>query len=196
MYGRRLNPLLLRSDRLKRTSRIALGGILSAVSVLVLLLTIFPFATYALPPLAGAFLIPLVIECGKKWALYAYAAVSLVSLMIVPDMEAKMLFIAFFGYYPIVKAALETFKHRVWEWALKLLIFNGTTFVGYATLSRLGLSLDAFRIEGFTMPLYGFLFAFLLAGNIIFILYDIGITRFLPLYFSRFQPLIRKLFHF
>ncbi len=181
---------------MKRTSRVALGGIFSAVSVLVLLLTIFPFATYALPPLAGAFLIPLVIECGKKWALCAYAAVSLVALLIVPDMEAKTLFIVFFGYYPIVKAILESIKNHVCEWLLKLLIFNAAAVGGYAILSWIGFSLDAFRIDGISLPLYGFLILFLLAGNVIFVIYDIGLTRFLPLYFSRVQPIIRRLFQY
>lgn len=194
MYGRRPDPLLLRGDRLKRTSCIALGGILTAAAVMVLLLTIFPFATYALPPLAGAFLIPLVIECGKKWALWAYAAVSLIALLIVPDVEAKMLFIAFFGYYPIVKATLESIKNRIWEWIAKLVIFNVAAIGGYAALTCIGFSLDVFRVEGIALPLYGFLFLFLLAGNGIFVIYDIGLTRFLPLYFSRFQPMIRRLF--
>lgn len=181
---------------MKRTSRIALGGILSAVAVLLLLLTIFPFATYALPPLAGAFLIPLVIECGKKWALCAYAAVSLVALLIVPDVEAKTLFIVFFGYYPIVKATLESMNSRVWEWLLKLLIFNGAAVGGYTVLTWVGFSLDTFCIEGIALPLYGFLLFFLLAGNVIFVIYDIGLTRFLPLYFSRFEPMVRRLFHY
>lgn len=181
---------------MKHPSRIALGGILSAAAIMVLLLTIFPFATYALPPLAGAFLIPLVIECGKKWALCAYAAVSLVALLIVPDVEAKMLFIAFFGYYPIVKAIVESLKNRILEWLAKLLLFNAAAVGGYAVLSWIGFSLDAFRIEGSALPLYGFLLFFLLAGNGIFVLYDIGLTRFLPLYFSRFQPMIRRLFRY
>ncbi len=181
---------------MKRTSRIALGGILSAVAVLALLLTIVPFATYALPPLAGAFLIPLVIECGKKWALCAYAVVSLVAIFIVPDMEAKILFIAFFGYYPIIKATLESINNRVCEWALKLLIFNASAVGGYAVLSLIGFSLNDFRIEGVTLPLYGFLILFLFAGNVIFVIYDIGLTRVLPLYFSRFQPMIRRLFQY
>lgn len=181
---------------MKRTSRVALGGVLSAVSVVILLLSLFPFATYALPPFAGAVLIPLVIECGKKWALCAYAAVSLIALLIVPDMESKMLFIAFFGYYPIVKAVLESFKNRVFEWIAKMLMFNVAAVVGYTVLSYIGFSLEEFRIEGVALPLHGFLALFLLAGNVIFILYDIGVTRALPLYFARFQPQIRRLLKF
>ena len=181
---------------MKRTSRTALGGILSAASVIVLLLTIFPFATYVLPPLAGAFLIPLVIECGKKWAWCAYAAVSLVALLIVPDMEAKTLFIVFFGYYPIVKATVESLKSRTVEWLLKLGLFNAATICGYVVLTRIGFSLDAFRIERIVLPLYAFLLFFLLTGNIIFVIYDIGLSRFLPLYFARLQPILRRIFQF
>lgn len=178
---------------MKRTSCVALSGILSAAALLTLILTIFPFATYALPPLAGLFLIPLVIECSKKWAVCAYAAVSLLALPMVPDIEAKMLFIAFFGYYPILKAMLETFKSRVLEWVAKLVLFNAAAVGGYAVLSFIGFSLDVFRIEGVALPLSYVLALFLLAGNVIFVLYDIGVTRLLPLYFVRFQPILRRL---
>ncbi len=181
---------------MKRTSYTALGGVLSAVSITVLLLTIFPFATYALPPLAGTFLIPLVIECGKKWAFCAYAAVSLVALLIVPDVEAKTLFIVFFGYYPIIKASLENLKSRVWEWLAKVGVFNLATIGGYIVLSQVGFSMDAFRLEGVSLPLSAFLLMFLLAGNVIFVIYDIGLSRVLPLYFMRVQPSIRKMFRF
>ncbi len=180
---------------MKRTSRIALGGIFGAAALLCLLLTVFPFATYALPALAGLFLMPLVIGCGKKWAAVAYVAVSLLALLIAPDIEAKMLFIAFFGYYPIVKAVLERLHSRIAEWALKLLLFNATAVGSYALLAWLGLvSLAEFRLDGVAWPLSVFLCLFLLAGNVIFILYDIGLTRFLPLYFMRLQPVLHRIF--
>ena len=169
---------------------------MSAISVMVLLLTVFPFATYALPPLAGAFLIPLVIECGKKWAFCAYAAVSLIALFIVPDMEAKTLFIVLFGYYPIVKALLESLKIRWVEWIAKLAVFNLATVGGYTILANIGFSLNDFRIERISLPLYACLLLFLLAGNVVFIIYDIGLSRLLPLYFTRFQPIFRRTFRF
>lgn len=180
---------------MKRTSQIALSGMMSALSLLALLLTIFPFSTYALPPLAGAFLIPLVIDCGKKWAFGAYVAVSLLSLFLVSDIESKMLFIGFFGYYPIIKSVLETLRTRFLEWLMKLSLFNITAVTGYTLLSKIGFSLEEFAVEGVSIPLGGMLLAFLLAGNVIFILYDIGLTRALPLYFSRFQPLLRRIMH-
>ncbi len=166
---------------------------MGALALVCLLLTVFPFATYALPALASVFLMPVVIECGKRWALAVYAAVSLLALLIVSDMEARLLFVFFFGYYPIIKSWAEQ-RHRAVEWLCKLGIFNAAVVLAYTVLSAVGFSLAVFSIPGVALPLGVFLAAFLLAGNVIFVLYDIGLTRLLPLYFSRLQPLLRRLF--
>ncbi len=179
---------------MKTTSRIALSSMLCAMSLLCLLLTVFPFATYALPAIAGVFLIPLVVECGKKTALCAYLAVAVLALLFVPDMEAKALFVAFFGYYPILKAIVESIKNRFMEWLVKIAVFNLSIIITYLLLSSIGFSFDEFAIEGVPLPLSTILCLFLIVGNGIFVLYDIGLTRFLPFYFSRLQPLCRRLF--
>lgn len=178
---------------MKRTARIALSGLMGALSLVCLLLTVFPFATYALPALASVFLMPIVIECGKKWAVAAYVAVALLSLLIAPDLEAKFLFVFFFGYYPIVKSWSES-RGRLVEWVCKLGIFNVAVVAAYALISHIGFSMEAFELPGVTAPFGVILAAFLLAGNVVFILYDIALTRLLPLYFSRFQPQLRRLF--
>lgn len=166
---------------------------MAALALVCLLLTVFPFATYSLPLLASVFLMPVVIECGKRWALVVYIAVGLLALLVVPDMEARLLFVFFFGYYPIVKSWAEQ-RPRVVEWLCKLGLFNAAVVLAYVVLSAVGFSLSAFSFPGVALPLWVFLAAFLLAGNVIFILYDIGLTRLLPLYFSRFQPLLRRIF--
>ncbi len=179
---------------MKTTSRIALSSVLCAMSLLCLLLTFFPFATYALPAMAGVFLMPLVVECGKRTALCAYVAVAVLALLLVPDVEAKALFVAFFGYYPILKAIAESVKNRFVEWLVKIVVFNFSVIITYLGLSSIGFSLDEFAVRGIPLPLSTILALFLIAGNGIFILYDIGLTRFLPFYFSRLQPLCRRLF--
>lgn len=179
---------------MKQTHKVALGGVFGALALLCLVLTVFPYATYALPAIAGVMLIPIVIECGKRWALTVYAAVALLSLLVAPDLEAKVLFITLFGYYPVLKAAAETCRLRALEWGIKLGTFNVAAILSYAVLARLGFSLDSFTIDGVALPIYGFLLLFLAAGNVVFVLYDIAITRLLPLYFARFQPLFRRLF--
>jgi hypothetical protein len=157
------------------------------------LLTLFPYATYALPALASLFLFPVVIECSKRYALAVYAATALLALLITPDMEAKLLYVAFFGYYPVLKCVAESRRSRGVEWLIKLAVFNAAVVVAYAVLIRLGLSLDEFSLPGVTLPPEAFLGIFLLAGNGVFVLYDIGLTRVLPVYFRRFQPQLRRL---
>lgn len=178
---------------MKRTARIALSGLMGALSLVCLLLTVFPFATYALPALASVFLMPIVIECGKKWAVAAYAAVALLALLIAPDLEAKFLFVFFFGYYPIVKSWSER-QSRVIEWICKLGVFNAAVVAAYALISHIGFSMEAFELPGVSVSMSVILAVFLVAGNVVFALYDVALTRLLPLYFTRFQPLLRRLF--
>ena len=179
---------------MKRTARVAWSGLMGALSLVCLLLTVFPFATYALPALASVFLIPVVIECGRRWALAVYAAVALLALLLAPDVEARLLFVFFFGYYPILKSVAESMRRRVLEWLCKLAVFNAAVVAAYAVLSAIGFSLEEFVVSGVSLPLTGFLVVFLVVGNGIFVLYDIGLSRLLPLYFSRFQPLFRRFF--
>ncbi len=167
---------------------------MAALSLVCLLLTVFPFATYALPALASVFLMPVVIECGARWATAVYVAEAAAALLITPDIEAKLLFVAFFGYYPILKSLTERSRLRALEWLGKLVVFNAAVVASYAALSLLGFSLEVFRFGNAALPLWIFLLAFLLAGNVIFVLYDIALTRLLPLYFSRFQPMLRRIF--
>ncbi len=166
---------------------------MGALAVVCLLLTVFPFATYALPAMASVFLMPVVIECGRRWAFTVYIAVALLALLIVPDMEARMLFVAFFGYYPILKSWAERHRRFV-EWLCKLVVFNAAVVAAYAVLSAVGFSMEVFALPGVSVPLGVILAGFLLAGNVVFVLYDIGLSRLLPLYFSRFQPMLRRLF--
>ena len=54
---------------------------------------LFPTMTYALPAISGVLLIAAVIELGKRWAFFCYAAVALLSLLLGTDKEAALLFL-------------------------------------------------------------------------------------------------------
>lgn len=92
-----------------------MGGIASALCLLLMILTIIPIATYTMPALAGMVLIVVVIENGYSTAWMVYAAVGFLSLFICPDKEAAMLFVGFFGYYPILKGKLEKSECVWWN---------------------------------------------------------------------------------
>ena len=71
----------------RTTKSIAFGGVLSGLAVILMFLTgIFPFAEYALPAMAGALLIIMVIEYGYRYALLCFFAVAVLSLLFyLPD---------------------------------------------------------------------------------------------------------------
>ena len=191
MYGRRPDSLLLtEAEVLKQSGKVALGGIMAALSLLIMFLTAFPYMTYALPAIAGAVLIPVVIELGIKWAWMVYACVSFLSLLIAPSLEAKVMFIAFFGYYPIVKALLERLHNRVLEWLLKYLIFNVAVVGAYFLSMRFfGLDKDSFVIFGMNLPL-----VFLLLGNVEFLIYDLALRNLIQGYIQVLRPKLNRMF--
>lgn len=101
-----------------------MGGIASTLCLLLMLMTLIPFMTYAMPAMAGIVLIVVVIENGYRTAVMVYAAVAFLSLFICPDKEAAMMFVGFFGYYPILKGKLERIHSRFLEYVAKYALFN------------------------------------------------------------------------
>lgn len=176
---------------MKRSAKVAISGVFSALALVCMLFTIFPYATYALAGLAGAILLPVALECGKTWAFGAYGVVSLLSFLLAPDMESKLLFVAFFGYYPILKLILDRLN-RVAGWTIKLAMFNATMVGSYLLLLYVfGLPADSFELFGVNLPLL-----FLLVGNVVFWLYDRVLSGFVVMYCTQWHDRIAHLLHY
>ena len=89
---------------MNHSGKVALGGIITAICTTLMFLTgLSPIGTYALPAFAGVTLMVIVIELNPRWAWMVYIAVSVLSALLAADKEAVVLFIIFFGYYPILK---------------------------------------------------------------------------------------------
>ena len=153
--------------RRTQTKQIALGGMLTAVSLTIMYMGGFiPLATYVCPMLCIFTLYVIFRLCGKKIAWCGYAAVSVLGLLIAPDKEAAAVFVLL-GYYPMIKPILEKSPLR---WILKLLLFNGAVVVLYAIVLRImGLSQISEEFAGFGMIGLGIM---LVLGNITFFLMD------------------------
>ena len=102
---------------LKRTGKVALCGVIAALATVVMLLSYFPYLTYAVPAVAGLLFVILAIEAGKKWAFASYLA-ACVLVFLMAEQEAKLMFIAFFGYYPILKGLIESLRKKALEYVL------------------------------------------------------------------------------
>lgn len=177
---------------MKSSAKTALGGMISALSLTIMLMTaVIPYLTYALPAASGALLVLMVIEINKKWAFCAFAAISILSFLILPDKEAAMMYVAFFGYYPILKPVLESkISNNKLCWIVKAIVFNIAVVLAYLVIVNiLGIPLEEMEELGkFAIPVL------LGMANVMFVLYDICITRLVTLYLLKWQKKFKKLF--
>ena len=183
---------------LSQASKTAIGGMTVALSVVLLIPTAIDIFVYALPALAGFLTLFCVISLGKSWAFGVYFATALLSMLVVPNKEAAVMYTAFFGYYAIVKAILESKLPRVVEYLLKFLIFNAAVLLAYTVLILVfGMPLD--DILGVNGDVWWSKYAIpvmLVLGNLVFIVFDFALTRMAIVYLKVFQPKLHKLFRF
>ncbi len=154
--------------------KIAFCSVIAAISVVLMIIaSVVPIGSYALPCFAGIIITSVVIEYRWKWALAVYAAVSLICVFVCADKEAVLYFIALFGYYPILKGVFErNIKNRVLQYILKFAVFNAAAIASfYIAVLLLSVPYEEFEIFGVYIPVL-----LLAAGNVFFALYDYAVT--------------------
>lgn len=176
---------------MKQSSKCAIGGIVAALSlVLMISVAIIPFMTYALPAAAGVLIIFIVVEIDKKWAFGVYATVAILGMLLVPEKEVAMMYLAFFGYYPIIKSVIESKFPLVIEWIVKIVLFAGTMAGAYFLMIKfMGVTID--ETEEFGMLAYPLLLG---TGTFAFIIYDIALTKLITLYLKKWQRHFKRYF--
>lgn len=171
-------------SNLKKSYRLALCAVVSALSLVMLLLTgLIPVGTYAFPCIAGALLAVVVIEAGYASAMLVYVVVSVLSFVLVADKEAALYYTAFLGFYPVLKGVIERINIRVVQYILKFLAFN-LCMIGafYVSIYVLSVPKESFELFSVYLP-----WVFLLIGNIIFLFYDICLTRIITEYVNKWR---------
>ncbi|MEG1994437.1 MAG: hypothetical protein RR048_05945 [Oscillospiraceae bacterium] len=172
---------------IKKSTTVAMGGVSSALCLLFMFLTgVFPFATFALPAIAGMILISVVVENGYKVATTVYFAVSILSVFIVPDREAAMMFVGFFGYYSILKGKIDKIKSKLLKIGVKFAVFNTAVIAVYTIIIKV-LGMTDILEEMSTFGEYTLLIM-LLMGNVVFVVYDIALSRVAVAYIYWFRP--------
>ncbi len=168
---------------------ISVCGLFAALSVVIMLASYLGVTTYAVPALAGALLIIIYLEFGVKSAFTVYLAVSVLSFLIC-EKEASLCYLLFFGYYPFLKAYIEKIKNKALQWVIKIALF---------TLSFSAVTLLCIFVLG--LPIYDMnlglgnigLLVFALALEVMFVLYDIALTKVITLYIVKYREKFRKM---
>lgn len=172
--------------RKTESQKVALCGVLGALSVVLLLLgAALQIGTYAAPMLASFLLVPVLEEYGPRYALLLYAATAILAVLVVPETELALFYALVIGYYPVLRYALRKVKPTLLRWTIKFLVFNGATVLVYLLLfALLGPALwQELMADGTAM-----LAALLALGNLSFFLCDraLGaVTRYYRLVLRR-----------
>ncbi|MBE6747825.1 MAG: hypothetical protein E7557_01175 [Ruminococcaceae bacterium] len=169
---------------MKKTRYTTISGMVSALSVVIMLLTnIMPSMMYVIPIITGAIVFAVHEIIGKKWALGVFFVTSFISFILLTDKEAALNYTLFFGYYPLLKPIYEKLP-KVLSWGVKVLTFNAALVViGLTVTFIFKLPFLDEDFGGFTIPAFAILF------NLVFVMYDIMFTVFK----TRLKPVFDKL---
>ena len=160
----------------KRISyKVAYCGIICALSLMIMMISIIPGFNYAIPAVSGIFIWSICFFISHKWALLSFAASALLSLMLIPEIEARTVYIAFFGYYPILRDKLAVIKPRVLRFPVKLAVFNASCIASYHILVAI-IGLDRV-LEGMDFAGEMAVYVFWGAANFAFLCYELCLSQ-------------------
>ena len=170
------------------TKKLALSAILSALGVVLLTLgSLIEVLDISSAAIAGFAIVIAVIELRGSYPVMMYFAISILSVLILPNKYPAVFFIFFGGFYPIFKAYIERF-HYIISWIVKFSMFN-------MFLSSLILVIN-FLIEKEFLPPFNedifdnFKIIVFIVANFTFLLYDIAMTKIINLYIVKIRKLI------
>lgn len=174
---------------LKHTKKITLSALFCALSVVILLIGSFmQVADIAVSMLASAILMLALIEMGESFAVMIYCATSLLSLLFLPSKFIAAVYMAFSGFYPLIKRFLDS-KGLALSILLKLVYFNGALALalwGAKTLFPLEVESEKFN--------FVFLAAYFAIANTAFWLFDILLKKATMLYMVKYRHRFKRFF--
>lgn len=176
---------------MKNSYKIAVCGMCTALSVVLMFLGgVLYIFSYTTPILLGLIMMMINKTFGKSSTITTYFASSVLSMILVTDKESVLLYILFFGYYPILKNKIDLLKSKFLRVLLKFIMFN-IALAGAELLSYYVFGISFFEDGSKSVWI---VLAFTAAMNIIFLMFEFLLNRYYILYVSKFEPKIKKLF--
>lgn len=171
-----------RSETVRRTVRLAISGIMAALSfVLIFFGVSLGVMDLSALIVSSAGVMFCIIEMGGSYPYLVWLTTSVLAFILLPD---KLVFIEYFlfaGIYPIVKFHAARRRPLIC-WIIKLLTFNiSLTLCALISVYVLALPSDV------GLSLGGLLWV---AGNIMFVLYDMCLSSVSAFYILRLRRVI------
>ena len=154
------------------TKRLARLAILGAVGVVLLLLaSVLPAGRLALVAVSSLPVCVTLMAYGVKWSVGVFAVTALLGALLYPG-AAAIMYLAFFGFYPIAKSLFERIHSTAGCWACKYALYT-FAFIIYWLLARALFTFTGKELSWYVLyPL----------GAVVFFLYDQAYTSLIRYY--------------
>ena len=175
-----------RARRMERTKRLAVCALLSALGVVVLLLgTVIDVMDLSMAVIASLFCVFAVIEYGGASPWLVFSVTGLLAFLVLPYGTPALFYGCFFGYYPILKEKFERLN-RPLSWVCKEAVFHVALVAIVLILRFLLMTPDLMGVSPWLWV------AMAIAAELIFILYDIALTRLTRFYLWKLRRYFTK----
>ncbi|WP_448919419.1 hypothetical protein [Eubacterium sp.] len=172
---------------MKNSKVIAYSGVATALSVVMLFLgSIFWVLGYTMPLVASLVMIILLDSISQKSALLTFISTSIISFILLNDKECVLLYILFFGYYPLIRDKINDIKPKFLSYLLKFVTFNAAMVLTQV------LCVYVFGIPFDDMLGKWGIVLFVLCLNLVFVVFDKLYTLLLRLYRIKLKKKVEK----
>lgn len=165
-----------------KTSYLTNGAILTSLTVILFLLSrIFTTADLTLLTLSSVIICISIIKFGKRSSMLVLIS-SIITSIISGVIEYSIIYLIFFGTYPLIKFNIEQINNILLEFILKIIYFNLLFILVLYTYLK------------FFLPIninFNILIIVCVFGSLLFLMYDIFLTQIIRyIYLNKF---IKKL---
>lgn len=172
---------------MKNSKVIAYSGVATALSIVMLFLgSIFWVLGYTMPLVASLVMIILLDSISQKSALLTFISTSIISFILLNDKECVLLYILFFGYYPLIRDKINDIKPKFLSYLLKFITFNAAMVLTQV------LCVYVFGIPFDDMLGKWGIVLFVLCLNLVFVVFDKLYTLLLRLYRIMLKKKVEK----
>lgn len=174
---------------MRKTKLITLSALAAALGVIAIALgSLLDVMDLSAAVLAALVVLFCVLEMGYGYAAMVYLTVSVLSVILLPNKSAALLFALLFGYMPIVKFWFERKLGRL-SVIPKLIIYN----LLFGAVVTFGAELTGFTVENaWSVPPAAIYALYFVLANILFAVCDLLFARMARFYFFRIRERIRK----
>ena len=172
---------------MKNSKIIAYSGVATALSVVMLFLgSLIWVLAYTMPLIASLIMIILLDSISQKSAILTFISTSVISFILLSDKECLLLYVLFFGYYPLIRDKINDIKPKFLSVLLKYLTFNASMI-----LTQI-LCVYVFEIPFDDMLGKWGIVIFIICLNLVFAVYDKLYDLLLKLYRIKLKKKVEK----